>query len=77
LRSTDGAPLTGFVIAGADGKYLPATVSIEGETLLLSNPAIINPVNIRFAFKDAPVVNFVNAANLPAPPFRTDIKSSL
>jgi len=77
LKSTDGAPLTGFVIAGADGKYLPATANIEGETVVLSNPAVANPVNVRYAFKDAPVVNFVNSANLPASPFRTDIKPSL
>jgi len=77
LKSNNGQPLTGFLISGTDGKFLPATAIIDGETILLSNPSITKPVNVHYAFKDAPVVNLENGAGLPAVPFRTDIKNGL
>ena len=77
LKPDKSTLLTGFAIAGADGRYLTASATIEGETIVLSNPSISKPVNARYAFKDAPVVNLVNADNLPAVPFRTDIRNGL
>jgi sialate O-acetylesterase len=72
LKSSDGNALKGFAIAGADGKFLTANTVIDGETILLYNSAIVNPVLVRYAFKDAPVCNLINGAGLPASPFRTD-----
>jgi sialate O-acetylesterase len=49
-----------------------AEAKIVGETVVLSNDAIKNPVYVRYAFAGKPDVNLVNAADLPAYPFRTD-----
>ena len=77
LKASKGNSLTGFEIAGEDGKLYPAKAVIEGETVLLSSPQVIKPVVARYAFKDAPVANLINEAGLPAIPFRTDIKDGL
>ncbi|MEJ6982046.1 sialate O-acetylesterase [Pedobacter sp. P351] len=77
LKSSDGKGLTGFVIAGKDGKPYSAEAKIEGQTVLLYSPNVDRPQIAKYAFKDAPVVNLVNGANLPAVPFRTDIKNGL
>ena len=72
LHTKDGSAVKGFVVAGADGVFRNAKSVIEGETIVVSNPLVNNPVNVRYAFKDAPEVNLVNGAGLPAVPFRTD-----
>ena len=78
LRPSVGNTLKEFYICGEDNKWLTAEAIIEGETVLVSNPSIQHPVNARYAFSDAPpICNFQNSANLPASPFRTDVKIGL
>ncbi|MBN1478879.1 9-O-acetylesterase [candidate division KSB1 bacterium] len=67
-----GGDLTGFAIAGEDKKFVWADAIIEGETVVVSNPEIENPVALRYAWADNPACNLYNAAGLPASPFRTD-----
>lgn len=67
-----GGPLTGFAIAGRDGKFVPAEAKIEGKTVVVSSPQVPEPVAVRFGWADFPVVNFWNEGGLPASPFRTD-----
>jgi sialate O-acetylesterase len=64
--------LTGFIIAGEQGVFYPAQAVIDGNTLMLSNPNINNPVKVRYAFTNAPEASLFNGAGLPASPFRTD-----
>ncbi|AOS44168.1 hypothetical protein Verru16b_01229 [Lacunisphaera limnophila] len=64
--------ITGFTIAGADRVFHPATVTIEGTSVLVSSPAVPEPVAVRHAFTNTPTVSLYNAAGLPAVPFRTD-----
>jgi sialate O-acetylesterase len=71
LKSTTPA-ITGFEIAGADQVFQPATVQIDGTSVLVSSPAVPEPVAVRHAYTNAPVVSLFNAAGLPAAPFRTD-----
>lgn len=66
------AEITGFEIAGADQVFHPATAKIEGVSVLVSSPAVAEPVAVRHAFTNAPSVSLFNAAGLPAAPFRTD-----
>ena len=68
----EGGELKGFVIAGADGEWQPATAKINGVTVVVSHPEVSNPVAVRYAWKANPEVNLTNAAGLPASPFRTD-----
>lgn len=71
LKSADGE-LKGFVIAGADRKWVPATAKVSGETVIVSSPEVKQPVAVRYAWENVPDCNLGNGAGLPASPFRTD-----
>ncbi len=38
-----GGPLQTFAVAGADGKYIPATAMIEGDAVVVSAPSVPAP----------------------------------
>lgn len=67
-----GEELTGFTICGEDRKFVNADAEIVGDTVVVSSPAVANPVAVRFGWANYPVVNLWNKAGLPASPFRTD-----
>ena len=64
--------LRGFQIAAADQMFQPATARIQGQTVIVSSPAVTQPAAVRYAWQDNPEANLVNGAGLPATPFRTD-----
>jgi len=66
-----GDKLTGFAIAGADGKYVWADAKIDGDTVVVSANAVKTPVSVRYAWADNPICNLYNKAGLPAVPFQT------
>jgi sialate O-acetylesterase len=72
LVSKDGGPLTWFTIAGTDGKFVPATARIVGDSVEVSAAGIKDPDAVRFAWDETAQPNFFNGAGLPAEPFRTD-----
>jgi sialate O-acetylesterase len=74
LISRDGKPLTEFMIAGADKKFLPATAEIDGPSVIVISDAVTNPAAVRFAFRGIAQSNLANKEGLPAAPFRTDTK---
>ncbi len=59
-------------IAGEDKVFRPAIARVEGDTLVLSNPAVARPVAARYAWAAAPSAVLFGATGLPAAPFRTD-----
>ncbi|HEY3862280.1 MAG TPA: sialate O-acetylesterase [Verrucomicrobiae bacterium] len=71
LEARDG-DLTGFAIAGGDGKFFWALADIKGNTVVVHSPLAPEPVAVRYGWADYPVVNLWNKAGLPASPFRTD-----
>jgi len=71
-EGTEGAPLIGFTIAGADQKFHPAKAEISGKTVVVTSEAVAAPVAVRFGWADHPVCNLFNRDGLPASPFRTD-----
>ena len=72
LVAKDG-PLKWFTIAGADGKFVPAEATIEGDTVVVTAAGIATPAAVRYAWDNYPEgCNLYNAAGLPAAPFRTD-----
>ena len=71
LRVRGGGSLTGFQIAGSDGKYVAATAVIEGTTVVVSSPDVTNPLSVRYAWDYNPAANLINALGLPASIFRT------
>jgi len=72
LRDRDGGPLDGFVIAGADGAWQPAEARIEGTSVVVSATGVAKPAAVRYGWAPNPKCDLVNAAGLPASPFRTD-----
>ena len=67
-----GGELTGFEIAGKDRVFVPAQARIDGETVAVWNPAVPEPVAVRYGWSINPPVNLYNREGLPASPFRTD-----
>lgn len=75
LIAKDGALKT-FEIADADGKYVPAEATIDGDSIVVRSAEVATPVSARYAWANYPEgCNLYNAAGLPAAPFRTDRKS--
>jgi len=72
LVTKDGGRLTGFAVAGEDGRFHWADATIEGETVIVSSPEVKRPVAARYGWADNPDCNLYNRAGLPASPFRTD-----
>jgi sialate O-acetylesterase len=71
LVSKDGE-LTDFMIAGADGRFVPAKAKIEGKTVLVSSREVKEPVDVRFGFTNTAMPNLFSAEGLPVNLFRTD-----
>jgi sialate O-acetylesterase len=74
LASVDGGELKSFEIAGADGIYLPATARIDGDKIMVSSVKILNPVAVRYGWRDGLIRNLVNKNGFPASPFCINIK---
>jgi sialate O-acetylesterase len=71
LESRGGA-LTGFQVAGADRRFVPADARIDSGTVVVSSAAVERVVAVRYGWSDSPVCNLYNAEGLPASPFRSD-----
>ncbi|MBY0457543.1 MAG: sialate O-acetylesterase, partial [Gemmataceae bacterium] len=74
LKSRDGKPLTWFLVAGADGKFVPAKAEIDGETVLVWADEVKAPAEVRLGGHQIAEPNLVNAHGLPASPFRAAVK---
>jgi sialate O-acetylesterase len=71
LMAKGGAP-TGFEIAGRDGRYVPATATIDGTTIVASSPEVPIPVRVRYGWANSPQCNLFNGQGLPASPFTSE-----
>jgi sialate O-acetylesterase len=68
-----GGDLKNFIVAGKDGKFVPANARIDQGTLIVSSPDVPNPAAVRYAWDNYPEgSNLYNGEGLPAAPFRTD-----
>ncbi|MDQ0254788.1 sialate O-acetylesterase [Evansella vedderi] len=62
-----------FSICGANGEFVPATATIEGNTVMVKNNYIEEPYHVRYAWIDNPEgANLYNREGLPASPFTTE-----
>lgn len=68
----EGGNLREFTVAGADSIFRPAQARIEGNSVVVWNEQVPQPVAVRFGWRKSPMPNLFNAASLPASPFRTD-----
>jgi sialate O-acetylesterase len=72
LTTKGGLEATDFYIAGDDNKFVPATVKIEGKTVLVYSKEVKNPVNVRFGFNNIATPNLLSNEGLPVNLFRTN-----
>ncbi|MBO4667771.1 MAG: hypothetical protein J5666_06595 [Bacilli bacterium] len=76
LKNSDGlksvGKITGFLIAGADGKYHEANAFIEDGRIVASSDKVDNPVYIKYGFGKSPFVSVFNKDDFAITPFRTD-----
>ena len=67
-----GGTLKGFEIAGKDGKFFPATATIEDGKVKVSSPSVSAPVSARYLWSDCvDQATLYNGAGLPASSFKT------
>jgi len=72
LATRDGGPPARLQVAGADRVFRPATGRIEGDTLLVWNPEVLEPLAVRYAWGAADEASLTDASGLPASSFRSD-----
>ena len=64
-----GGELTGFEVAGSDGKFVSATARIDGNTVVVTSDAVAEPKFVRYGWANSPQCNLFNGEGLPASPF--------
>lgn len=68
-----GQEIAGFMMAGEDKKFHPATGRLEDGRVIVHSSAVPIPVSVRYAWEGDPhQANLINTEDLPAAPFRTD-----
>ncbi len=70
--STHGKDPSGFEIAGADHKFVPANAVIEGENVRVKAESVAAPVYVRFGWSSVVKDNLYNAAGFPASTFTSE-----
>ncbi|MEM6458154.1 MAG: sialate O-acetylesterase [Planctomycetota bacterium] len=84
ITTADGRPPRGFTLRprGGDGPWVRAEAALVGPGVRLTDPAgRRGPFEVRYAYDRNPMdgphaINLINAAGLPAVPFRTDAASA-
>jgi sialate O-acetylesterase len=69
LKASDGKPVAGFEIAGADGKLKPAGVEIQKDGVTLTSRLVAEPVSARYGWQPSSTGNLTNGEGLPASTF--------
>lgn len=72
LKAEGDETMQGFAIAGEDMRFHWAIAVIKGNKVIVSSPDVANPVAVRYAWANNPVITLYNGIGLPASPFRTD-----
>jgi len=68
-----GTRVYGFALAGADRVFHPAEAALVDGRVVVRSGAVKSPVALRYGWSDNPAdADLINAAGLPASPFRTD-----
>ena len=76
LKTRDGKPADSWEIAGADGKFVPATAEILGAKVTVSAAGVTVPAAVRLGWKSDSNCNLVNSAGLPAMPFSSAVSGA-
>lgn len=71
LKAAKGA-LDCFEVAEVEGDYSPAQAKIEGEVIRLKSDKVGRIIRVRYNWRQVPDEGLVNAAGMPAIPFRSE-----
>lgn len=73
LAARHSGKLQGFMVAGADKKFVWADAVIDGQDVVVSSLSVPQPTAVRYAWSsNSPWANLFNKDGLPAQTFRTD-----
>ncbi len=72
LNAKGSTNLTSFEVAGADHKFVPASASIEGQTVVVSAAAGMHPAYVRYGWTDVVTESLYNDAGLPLSTFTSE-----
>lgn len=72
MAAADGAMPLSFEIAEKEGFYSPANVTIQSDTIILTNSDMKNPRFARYGWQPFTNANLVNSDSLPASTFRVE-----
>jgi sialate O-acetylesterase len=75
LKTRDGKPSDSWELAGADGKFVPATAEVSGVKVALTAASVDQPAFVRLGWESDSNCNLVNSAALPAMPFSAAVPS--
>jgi sialate O-acetylesterase len=67
-----GDALDYFEVAGVEGDYSPARATIEGDVVRIASDTVSRIARVRYNWNLRPNEGLINAAGLPAVPFRTE-----
>jgi sialate O-acetylesterase len=67
-----GKPLDGFELAGSDHRFVSASATIQGDTIVVSTPSLPNPRYVRYNWSSVVSSWFYNSAGLPASTFTSE-----
>lgn len=70
LAASEGG-LTGFEIAGRNGRFKAAVAEIKGNQLVVSSTEVKEPMHVRYAWSDTAASTLFNQEGLPASSFST------
>lgn len=73
LHTSDGSPLRGFEVCGADGLYHTAVATIQGDEVILSAGEVKGPLQVRYGWQPFTTANLVNGEELPCSTFQVDV----
>lgn len=77
LLAKGDRPLSGFAIAGTDGRFVWAKAEIRKNKVVVWSDAVANPTTVRYAWADNPEgANLYNKEGLPASPFEAKLDTS-
>lgn len=72
--NNDGADnaVRGFAVAGDDRRFVRAEARVDGNSVTVSSPEVVQPVAVRYNWADQPPGRLAARGGLPVAPFRTD-----
>lgn len=73
LVSHSGGMLSGFEVAGADGKFWMANAKVDGRKVVVSSGFVKEPTRVRYGWDEFPFMSLFDAEGWPARPFVRDV----